>query len=59
MQDRRISNAGGYLLAAAFGALAGGATVLIATRAIPKIMSEMMGNMVASMEARGCSPADI
>jgi hypothetical protein len=54
----------GYvLLAAALGALVGGAVVVIATRAIPKMMSKMMGGMMQNMTARmregGCEPAEM
>jgi hypothetical protein len=51
------------ILAAALGALGGGLVVAIATRAIPKIMSQimpaMMTNMMAHMGEQGCSPAEM
>jgi hypothetical protein len=49
----------GYILAAALGAIGGGAIVAIATKAIPKIMSGMMQNMMARMAKGGCNPSDI
>lgn len=50
---------GGYLLAAAFGAFLGGAVVLIASKALPKMMSGMMRSMMEQMGDEGCSPAEI
>ena len=51
------------ILAAVLGALGGGLVVVIATRAIPKIMSQMMPgmmrNMMAHMGEQGCSPAEM
>ena len=51
------------ILAAVLGALGGGLVVVIATRAIPKIMSQMMPammrNMMAQMGEGGCSPAEM
>ena len=51
------------ILAAVLGALGGGLVVVIATRAIPKIMSQMMPgmmrNMMAHMGEGGCSPAEM
>ena len=57
--ENRSSQMAGYLLAASLGALAGGAAVLVATRAIPKLMSQMMGNMMAQMQVSGCDPAEM
>ena len=39
----------GYLIAAALGATVGGIAVTIFTRAIPAMMSRMMGNIVNRM----------
>jgi hypothetical protein len=50
---------GGYLLAAAFGAFMGGAAVLVVSKALPKMMSGMMRNMMEQMGDEGCDPADI
>ncbi len=53
----------GYALAALAGAIGGGLLVAIATRAIPKMMSEMMSKrmetMMAQMKEGGCSPAEM
>lgn len=49
----------GYILAAALGAIGGGAIVAIATKAIPRMMSGMMRNMMTKMAEGGCNPADI
>ena len=38
-----------YLLAAALGALGGGLIVLWATKAIPKMLSQMMAGMMQNM----------
>lgn len=52
----------GYYLAAALGALAGGITVALATRAIPtilgRLMADMMEKMMAGMAGEGCDPAE-
>ena len=53
----------GYAVAALLGAIGGGLVVALATRAIPRMMSEMMTNMMqsrmAQMETGGCSPAEM
>ena len=43
----------------ALGAIAGGIITVYATKAIPKIMSGMMQNMMSSMGGEDCSPSDI
>ncbi len=56
-----------YVLAAALGAVGGGLVVLLATRAIPKMMSrmmsgqmqKMMAQMGAHMKEGGCDPAEM
>ena len=53
------SRRGGYLLAAIIGALAGGAFVALATRALPRMMAQMMQNMMAGMGQEGCSPVEM
>jgi hypothetical protein len=62
MQDAE-GNARGYLLAVAVGAIGGGLAVLVASRAVPRIMGPamagMMRQMMSSMHEEGCSPADI
>ena len=49
------------VMAAVLGAMGGGVVVAIATRAIPKIMAQMMAgtmqNMMAQMEKCGLDPA--
>jgi hypothetical protein len=50
-----------YLLAGSVGALVGGILVLIASDAIPKMLSGMMAgmmsNMMSAMGQEGCSPS--
>jgi hypothetical protein len=48
-----------YVLAAAIGAIGGGLVVVLATKAIPKMMSQMMRNMMVNMGDGKCSPAEI
>jgi hypothetical protein len=48
-----------YVLAATLGAIGGGILVAVATRAIPRIMSGMMRNMMSQMGEAGCDPAEI
>ena len=47
------------VFAFALGAIAGGFIMAYATKAMPKMMSEMMHNMVAQMGGEGCNPAEI
>ena len=49
----------GYVLAILLGAIGGGLVVAVATKAIPKMMSEMMRNMMAQMGEGGCDPAEM
>jgi CheY-specific phosphatase CheX len=54
----------GYVLVALFGAIAGGIIVMLATKAIPKMMSRMMAEMMSGMQQKmiaqmgegGCDP---
>lgn len=52
-----------HLGSALSGAILGGILVIVASRAIPamltKIMSGMMGNMKTKMEACGCNPQEM
>ena len=52
-----------YVLAVILGALGGGLLVALATRAIPKMMSQMMSGqmrkMMAQMKEGGCAPGEI
>ncbi|MFC1879630.1 hypothetical protein ACFLZW_06915 [Chloroflexota bacterium] len=59
MNKNPVSKNAGYLLAGALGAFIGGIAVLVATRAIPKMMQGMMANMFARMGEAGCSPREI
>ena len=45
-------------LAVVIGAVGGGLLVAIATRALPRLMSGMMQNMMAQMKKEGVNPAD-
>jgi CheY-specific phosphatase CheX len=62
MHDKR-SHTKGYVLAAALGAIGGGLIVALATKAVPKIASQMMSGMMQNMMARmakaGCNPAEM
>ena len=53
----------GYVLAIILGALGGGMLVVLATRAIPKMMSKMMSgmmqNMMGQMEKEGFNPGEM
>jgi hypothetical protein len=48
----------GYALALVIGAFAGGLLVVIATKAIPKLMSGMMQNMMLDMRKNGFIPGE-
>ena len=53
----------GYILAGILGAVGGGLIVAVATKAIPKMMSQMfsgmMGNMMSTMREQGCDPVEM
>ena len=53
------SDAKGYALAAAIGAIAGGLAVAVATRAVPKMGAQMMLNMMDHMRGAGFIPAEM
>lgn len=57
--DRKDAQFPGYLLAVGLGAVGGGLIVAFASRAIPKMMSKMMENMIAQMAGGECDPAEI
>lgn len=52
-----------YLIAAVLGALGGGLAVVVATKALPEMMSElgpkMMQKMMGQMGEDGCDPAEM
>ncbi len=60
--DKPSSHTRGYFLAAGLGALGGGLLVILATRAIPKMMSQMMAGMMQNMTSQmgegGCTPSE-
>lgn len=47
------------LLAATIGAGVGAFAVALLTRAIPSMVSRMMGEMMAAMEGEGCDPEEM
>ena len=57
------SRKAGYVLAALLGAVAGGLVAIVGTRALPKMMSQimsgMMQNMMTAMGEKGCDPSEI
>ena len=57
--DEKGSHSKGYIFAVFLGAIGGGAVVALATKALPKMMSGMMRNMMARMGEGGCDPAKI
>jgi hypothetical protein len=54
--DKPRSLTTGYILAALVGATVGGIAVAIVTKAIPGMISRMMGNMMMRMGREGCDP---
>jgi len=57
--QRKQTQYSGYILAAGLGAVGGGLILAVATKAIPKMISQMMAGMMAQMAAGDCTPADI
>jgi hypothetical protein len=53
------SSTKGYALALVLGAIGGGLVVAIATRAVPKMMSGMMQNMMMQMQKNGFNPGEM
>ena len=54
-----MSDSGKYLLVAALGAVGGGLVMALATKALPRMMSGMMQNMMSQMGGEGCNPAEM
>jgi hypothetical protein len=56
-------NTRGYLLVATLGAVGGGLAVLVATRAVPRVMGAamagMMHEMMSGMGEEGCSAEEM
>jgi hypothetical protein len=48
-----------YMIVAILSAIGGGLFVAFVTKAIPKMMSEMMPNMMRQMRKSGFNPAEI
>ena len=48
-----------YVFVALVSAIGGGLTVVVMTEAIPKMMSKMMGEMIANMRENGCDPTEM
>jgi len=58
MNNTRSSTMG-YALAVILGAIGGGLLVSIATKAIPRMMSGMMQNMMIQMRKNGFNPGEM
>jgi hypothetical protein len=48
----------GYALAIIIGAIGGGLLAVIVTKAVPRMMSGMMQNMMMQMKKDGINPAE-
>ena len=48
-----------YVFVFALGAIAGGALAAYAVKAMPRMMSGMMRNMMTQMGGEGCNPAEM
>ena len=59
MMNFADSNSRKCMFMLALGTIGGGLVVAWATRAIPKMMSEMMRNMMARMQEEGCDPVQM
>ena len=53
------SNIGKYMITFALGAVGGGLLIAWATKAMPKMMSGIMQNMMANMRQEGCGPMEM
>lgn len=60
---QNISQRRSHLVLMLLGAIGGGILVMIATKAIPtmlaNLLSGMMGKMMSKMEALGCNPQEM
>lgn len=56
---RSRSPRGGYIVAALLGAAVGGVVVARATKAIPVMMSKVMGSMMVQMGGEACNPEEM
>ncbi len=57
--NNKTSNRGKYIVTFTLGAIAGGAVLALATRAMPKMMAGMMQNMMAQMSKEGHNPEEM
>jgi hypothetical protein len=48
-----------YLLATLLGAVAGGLLMVVITKALPKMASQIMSGMMANMAEHGCNPVEM
>jgi len=53
------SNTRKYIFAVTLGAIGGGLLVALATKAMPRMMSGMMQNVMYQMGGEGCNPAEM
>lgn len=51
--------ASGFVLPALLGGVVGAMLVIVATRAIPRMMSRMMSGIMAQMSDGTCTPAEM
>ena len=56
--NEKNSDSTGYVLAAILGAIGGGLVVLMLTKAIPKMMSQMMQNMMTRRRDGNIEPSE-
>lgn len=58
MDEEHSSDMTGYIVAAALGAIGGALLIAIATKALPKMMSEMMRHMMSRRGDGGLQPSE-
>ncbi len=56
---KTISQSTPYLISVLLGAVGGGILVIVATKAIPTMMANMMRNMMSHMGECGCNPPEM